>query len=90
MRKILLLISVVMLLACQPECNDVKPLRQFVTGQKVIFKPSNEIVRVVDTYVRFGGRCRYNFGTGNYTIKFTDGAEITANWTVLKELNNDR
>lgn len=81
------ILSLMLLTNCQERpCIGPFPDHNYFSGEKAIHVPTGETVRVVSRWGWLGGTTCQVRRDVSYTIRFLDGAEIRAEWNILKPM----
>lgn len=82
--KILLIMPIILLAACErPPCEGPFPGKVYVAGEKAIHTPTGETVRIISEWTLWSSDKCEKKKFGKYTVRFSDGAEISATWENL-------
>ena len=86
MRKIIIFIPLILTACAEPkQCDGPFPEYVYQKGEKALHIPTGEEVRVISTWSTFSGDKCVKKKYGEYTVRFSDGAEIgPINWSDLK------
>lgn len=63
--------------------ETVSPTHKYEAGEKVVYKPTGEVVRITTVWELVTLDVCERKGYGEYTIHFQDGAKIDTTWQKL-------
>jgi len=85
-KNIIILVTYLLVASCTPApCEGPFPDYIYKPGEMAYHRPTGENVRIISKWRTWAGDCEQR-RFGEYTIRFSDGAEITAVWGELKPL----